>query len=143
MNHRAFHKRDHSCADDFYRVDTSRLHANCIIKLETFKALHHEHTPSNEARMWTRHDVSVLMQLVQHLGNIKHVVGFDAKVEFFDNRLGKKFNQCGWVGKCTDLDATNHVGGKPRHDSQIFTYEIRNRWSLYFDNYFLAGDQRG
>ncbi|MBV5342558.1 hypothetical protein JZU68_02730, partial [bacterium] len=130
-------ERNHSSANYCDCVNTRILHTNHIVKLESFKTLHHKHTASDKARMWTRHNVSILMQLVQHLGNIKHVVGFDAKVKFFDNRLGKKFNQCGWVGKCADLDATNHEPfslskGFAMHRQFAETGDMRNLdWGKY------------
>ena len=38
-------------------------------------------------------------------------------------------------------DAADEVRGQPGHDAEVFTDELRHRWSLYLDDDVFAGEQ--
>ena len=46
VNHGAFHKRDHSGANDCLGVNASVFHSGHVIKIETRNSFHDQNSPS-------------------------------------------------------------------------------------------------
>ena len=92
--------------------------------LEPVQALHHENAPGDERGMRSWDHVAVLLQLLQHFGNVQHVACFDPEVEFLDDRLCKQFDECRGIGQCRDFDAADQVRSKPGHHAKVFAHQF-------------------
>ena len=107
VQQRAFHEGDHACANHGFGVDAGIFHASHIVELETFEALHHDHAASDQLGMWSGNHITVLLQVGQDAGDVEHVGCLETKVEFFNDGLGKQFNERWWVGQGRHLDTTH------------------------------------
>ena len=141
INHCAFHEGNHAGANYLLRVDACVLHADDVVKLEAAQSLHNQHSARHQLWVRARNDVSGLTQLVQHLGNVQHVVGFNSEIKFFNNGFGKQLHKCWRVCKRAYFDAANEVRCKPRHYSQVLAHHFGNRWALHLNHHVFAGDQ--
>ena len=143
VDHRAFHERDHSGADHGLGIDTGFLHADHVVELEPAESLHHEHSSGDERGVWARNHVAVLLEFLQHLGDVEHVARFDPEVEFLDDGLGEQLHECRRVGECRHLDSSDEVGGEPCHHTQVLAHQLGDDRSLHLHDHFFTGAQRG
>ena len=90
-----------------------------------------------------RDDVLVLVEVVEHRGDVEHVRRLHPEVELFDDRLGEQLDQRRRVGERGDGDAADEVRGEPRHHPQVLADQARHRGALHLDHDVLAGVQRG
>ncbi len=73
------------------------------------------------------HDHEPLTGTGEHLGDVEHVLGLEAEVEFLDDGLGEQLDQRRRIGQCGDRDATHQQGRDPRHGRDVRAGPWRRR----------------
>ena len=112
-----------------------------VVEVEAVYPLHHEHPSGDEGRMRARGDVAVLLEVVEHAGDVEHVGGLHAEVEFLDDRLGEQLDERRRVGERSHRDPPDQVRSEPRHHLEVLADQCRHLRSLHLDDDVLAGAQ--
>ena len=138
-DHRPLHQRHHRRAHHALGVDAGGAHAGDVVELEPVEALHHQHPPGHEARVWSRDDVAGLAEVVQHPRDVDHVGRLDAEVELLDDRVGEQLDEGRGVGQRGDGDAADEPVGEPRHRREVVVHEAVDGRALHLHHHPLAG----
>ena len=143
VDHGALHQRDHRRAHHLLGVDAGFFHADHVVEVEPLQSLHDQHPTRGQRGMRPRNDVARLAQLAEHAGDIDHVGGLHAEVQFFHDGFGEQFHQRRWVRQRGDRDAADQVRRQPSHDAQVLAHEQGDAGSLDFHDHLLARSQCG
>ena len=79
----------------------------------------------------------------EDVGDVEHVLRFEAEVELLDDGLREQLHEGRRIGEGGDRDAADEMGGEPGQRGDVVPEELRDLRPLHLDDDLFTGDEPG